>query len=285
MFEITSKMKLLIVLALVVASVSSANLDFIAQSVFPKGRIINGHEAAKAEAPYIVSLKSDTHFCAGSIIEEHWVLTAAHCLIYDSFEVVAGLHERDNESNAQIRNVSSTDVQLIHEKYEGSVAPYDIGLIYIAEAFDLKTLGDGDSANVAAINLPSGEYAPTEKATLYGWGRDMYGDTPNTLQTLDVDIIGYTECKDAFPIELGSRVDSSTNICSFTPNTLDGACNGDSGGPLVRCTSDGAELIGIVSWGFIPCTTQYPSVYTMTSAYNDWIQETIANFDSTKISN
>ncbi|XP_065357026.1 lectizyme-like [Calliphora vicina] len=278
-------MKLLIVFALTVASVSAANLDFIAQSVLPKGRILNGHEAAKAEAPYIVSLKGDTHFCAGSIIDEHWVLTAAHCLIYDSFEIVAGLHERDDESNVQIRKVSGEDVQLIHDKFMGTVAPYDIGLIYIEEAFDLKTLRDDDSPTVAKINLPSGEYAPTDKATLYGWGRDKNGDTPNTLQTLDVDIIGYTECKDAFPIELGSQVDSSSNICSFTPNTIDGACNGDSGGPLVRCTSDGTELIGIVSWGFIPCTTEYPSVYTMTSAYNDWIQETIANFESAKISN
>ncbi|XP_065357205.1 lectizyme-like [Calliphora vicina] len=275
-------MKLLIVLALAVATVSSASLDFVSKPGFPEGRIINGQEAAKGEAPFIVSLKSGSHFCGGSIIDEHWVLTAAHCLIYNNFQVVAGLHQRNDESDVQIRQVSGKANQFVHEKYGGGVGPNDIGLIYIAEPFDLNALARDGSAPVAKINLPSGKYEQTGNGKLYGWGRNNAGVLPNTLQTLDADIIGYTQCKAALP---SSAPIDPVNICSYTAGTTDGACNGDSGGPLVRWTAAGAEIVGIVSWGYTPCaTSKYPSVYTMTSAYNDWIQNTIANLNAADMS-
>lgn len=276
-------MKLFIVLALAVVAVRSASLDFIAQPGFPEGRIINGQEAAKGEAPYMVSLKGSSHFCGGSIIDEHWVLTAGHCLIYDSFQVVAGLYKRNDESDVQIRNVPSKDYQFVHEKYGKGVGPNDIGLIYIAEPFDLNALSRDSSAPVGKINLPSGKYEQTGKGKLFGWGRDNSGASPNTLQKLYADIIGYSQCKSALPSD--APLDP-LNICSYTAGATDGACNGDSGSPLMRNTEDGAEIVGIVSWGYRPCaSTSYPSVYTMVSAFIGWIQGTIYNFNANNISN
>lgn len=54
---------------------------------------------------------------------------------------------------------------------------------------------------------------------------------------------------------------------------------GDSGGPLIKVKEDGKkEVIGIVSWGIIPCgTTGAPSVYTKVSSYNQWIHDIMAN--------
>lgn len=43
-------------------------------------------EATPHSAPYVVSIQMMTpdqglvHYCAGTIINEHWILTAAHCL-------------------------------------------------------------------------------------------------------------------------------------------------------------------------------------------------------------
>jgi len=78
-----------VIFALALASVSAISVP---QPGFPEGRIINGYEAAKGEAPYIVSLQttSNSHFCAGSLLDEVTIVTAAHCLTYNQGSIRHG---------------------------------------------------------------------------------------------------------------------------------------------------------------------------------------------------
>ncbi|XP_055921672.1 lectizyme-like [Eupeodes corollae] len=234
---------------------------------FPTGDIINGHEAEPHSAPYIVSLKTSSHFCAGSIISENLVVTAAHCLENKKFDVIAGLHNRLNQTGAAVRRALLSQSRK-HALYSGGVGPYDIGLIKIDPPFKFN-------ATVNKIQLPKAGSNHSGEGTLFGWGRVKRASLPNNLQTVDTLIIGYSECKKDLPA--GAPI-HPTNICSNSnKNNTTGisACNGDSGGPLVQYGKGGkTQLIGIVSWGYVPCGAKnQPSVYTHTSAHIDWINK------------
>lgn len=43
-------------------------------------RIVGGEDSMDAEWPWVVSIrKNGTHHCAGSLLTNRWVVTAAHC--------------------------------------------------------------------------------------------------------------------------------------------------------------------------------------------------------------
>lgn len=46
-----------------------------------EGRIVGGDDASPGQFPYQISLRiKDSHTCGGSIIDNEWILTAAHCV-------------------------------------------------------------------------------------------------------------------------------------------------------------------------------------------------------------
>ncbi|XP_022223763.2 lectizyme-like [Drosophila obscura] len=269
-----------VLLALAVAAVSAHTIAAQPSPGFPEGRIINGYEAQPGEAPYIVSLQTTagTFFCAASIIRADVLLTAAHCLTKDALQAVAAGHSRSHPEDTQVREVSSSR-QLSHEGYTGKAGPCDIALLFLDTPFDLNAISRDGSAPVASIALPPKKLEGSARGTLYGWGKDGSKGLPNTLQKLDVDILDYESCIAAMPAD-SNVVDS--NVCTHKAGTPDGACNGDSGGPLISRASDGsAYQVGVVSWGYIPCSlTKYPSVYTSVYSFASWINAHINDYSN-----
>uniref|UniRef100_T1GKZ0 Peptidase S1 domain-containing protein n=1 Tax=Megaselia scalaris TaxID=36166 RepID=T1GKZ0_MEGSC len=165
-----------------------------------------------------------------------------------------------------------------HPNFAGGAGPNDIGLIYIEQPFYFN-LPLTVAAPVAQITLANASFVLSGNGTVYGWGTMQSGYMADTLQKLDTSVLDYNDCKAYLPALAPL---TPVNICCFGNGTgiYEGACNGDSGGPLVQTVSAGPVLIGVVSWGYVPCeTSPYPSVYTATSVYKDWIDNITASFN------
>ncbi|XP_015176246.1 PREDICTED: transmembrane protease serine 9-like [Polistes dominula] len=243
-------------------------------------RITGGSNANQNEFPYQVSLQWGLtssklkHFCGGSILNERWILTAGHCVLavpsIGSFVVKAGKHNIANtESGEQQRLVIK---QIVHENYRGGVNPYDIALLKLNAPLNLNSI-------VSPIKLPKSGSIPSGNSILSGWGSvstSSIAQMPDILQKATLPLIDINTCRQALNNVVGTTPIHETNVCTGPLTGGYSACSGDSGGPLAIKSGSNSEIIGVVSWGIIPCGTRgAPSVYTRVSAFNSWIENKI----------
>lgn len=157
----------------------------------------------------------------------------------------------------------------IHENYEGGVAPHDIALVELDTPFVFDEF-------VQPIDVPTPGYVSSGVATVTGWGSTSNTSAqtlPDILQTISLPIIPLEECKELMT-SLGIYLVGPTNLCTGPLTGNESVCSGDSGGPLVQ----DEKVIGVVSWGFVPCgSVDRPAVFVTVSEYVDWINETIAS--------
>ncbi|KAF2904496.1 hypothetical protein ILUMI_01679 [Ignelater luminosus] len=239
-------------------------------------RIIGGHRANIKDYPFMAYLAKTAaadwgNFRGGaSIVSSHWALTAAHCMLFISdYEIEEGrAFVRGNTSFWKWNYTEHMIVKsIVHELYDTYTNDYDIALLKVDSAFDGKyerpiPLVDSDY-----------EYDVGSEVTALGWGTTDadIGSVSDELNYVDVHIIDHGKCHDLLGGESTLQL-TDRMVCAMAPGK--DACVYDSGGPLIQ----NGLLIGIVSWGPIPCADPTePGVYTKVSYFSSWIRRTMTS--------
>nr|XP_017007304.2 melanization protease 1 [Drosophila takahashii] len=254
-------------------------------------RIAKGIAAEANEFPWMAKLlyldRSTSQIvssCAGSLINNRYVLTAAHCVSampvnLDLQSVGLGGHNIENtpENISQCTDlrIRCTDPYLVidveelfvHEQYgRGSLEMYQNDIALLRLKMPVRF-----SAGIKPICLLQNELSSTiTKFKIAGWGTE--GDV---LKHGDIITVNSNRCDRMFR---NVRVNSELQICAGSPRGVD-TCRGDSGGPLM-VTDMGPNYTeftyqaGIASYGYVHCgRTNMPAVYTRTKAFLNWIKD------------
>ncbi|XP_076179602.1 chymotrypsin-2-like [Ptiloglossa arizonensis] len=226
-------------------------------------KIIDGVVAKPGEIPYQVSLQTvdaSRHFCGGSVLNEYYVITAAHCVQrqVDEIKVIAGTVDLTKPNSEYF--ISKIH---IHEKYDSNDTWInDIALIEVKTPF-VK------SALISFVPMPSSDEVvkTNDPAIVSGFGLLSYpGNRTNLLHWVNITIASQEYCKEVYA---RSQHIYPTHLCAYDPNAVRGHCKGDSGGPLMVH----GKLAGLVSWSHNCANVIYPSVYTRVVSYLDWIKK------------
>ncbi|XP_060770689.1 chymotrypsin A-like [Neoarius graeffei] len=230
-------------------------------------RIVNGETTVPHSWPWQVSLQDSTgfHFCGGSLVNEYWVVTAAHCSVRTSHLVILGEHNRasNSESIQTIRVAKS----IRHPNYNPYTINNDVAVIKLASPARL-----GPRVSPVCLAATTDSFPGGMRCVTTGWGLTRYNaaDTPSLLQQAALPLLTNTNCERYW----GNKI-TSLMICAGASGAS--SCMGDSGGPLV-CQKSGAwTLVGIVSWGSGMCSTSTPGVYARVTQLRSWIDQTIAS--------
>jgi secreted trypsin-like serine protease len=230
--------------------------------------IIGGAPAGPTEAPWQAQInRNGNHWCGGSLLNERWVLTAAHCAegqAAGSFQVNLGVRRRSVPTPAvQSRSVRRI---IIHPDFDTpSALDHDVALLELSSAVTFTR-----EVQPIALSRPT---APVgSPAFVTGFGQFAPGSVASdVLKSATLPIQDTATCN-APGSPLGLEVTDSM-VCAGFIGGEQGGCHGDSGGPLVMASSgfsQGWELVGVVSWGVGYVCNSY-TVFSRVSALRDWI--------------
>ncbi|XP_034029907.1 anionic trypsin-1-like [Thalassophryne amazonica] len=226
-------------------------------------RIVGGYECTPNTQTWQVSLSIGYHFCAGSLINDQWIISAAQCWKnpYSQIAILGEHHLWNYEGKEQYIAV---DAIYWHEKYDYQTMDYDIMLMKLAHPVIINDY-------VAPVALPSACPKPGDICEVSGWG-SVYADGslyPYALHCVEVPIVSDADCEAIYPGRITNQM-----LCAGHKEGGKDACQGDGGSGLV-CNK---ELQGIVSWGNGCALPDSPGVYTKICSLMPWIKETLTKY-------
>ncbi|CAL8396029.1 unnamed protein product [Boreogadus saida] len=214
------------------------------------GKIIGGRPAVPHSRPYMVLLEMKTleepsKFCAGFLISDEFVLTAAHCEARNTY-VHLGLHKLippPTREGIRVRRA------IPHKEFNNKTGYNDLMLLQLMEKVNF-------TENVRPINLASRSDHLPQRCIVSGWGFTSKDNQNLARELMEVNL---TLAKDTSCLEPHAF---------FSLGEI-GPSHGDSGGPLV---CEGEVAYGVVSRANKSCPPYKYKVFIKIPDYLGWIE-------------
>ncbi|XP_053669192.1 CLIP domain-containing serine protease B4-like [Anopheles marshallii] len=253
-------------------------------------RVIGGKDTKINEFPWTALIefrKLDGSFgfgCGGSLINERYIVTAAHCIEripagWKVHRVRLGEWDLSTANDCQDGFCSKAPIDLeiekivVHSNYDPEDHSYknDIALIRFTRSVQYS-----ETVRPICLQLSASvRYLDHVGFSSYaaGWGETKIAIASQVKLMVELNVTSWQECASFY--EENRILLNTKQMCAGGVYGKD-TCSGDSGGPLMRQIAGAWYLIGVISFGSGWCgVPDEPGVYTNVAEYVDWIRNNV----------
>ncbi|XP_009702103.1 PREDICTED: coagulation factor X-like [Cariama cristata] len=211
---------------------------------------------------------NDEWFCAGTILNEYFILSAAHCINHSKvLQVLVGMVDKEKEEPS--RAMHRVEKVIAHAEFDAETFNNDIALLKLEEPITF-------SEDVVPACLPEEDFANDVLMSqafgiVSGFGVMFEHTEPvKRMKVLQIPYVDRDTCK----LALRNAVTENMFCAGYDKDGKD-VCQGDGGGPHVTRYNGTYFVTGIISWGEGCGKPGKYGVYTNLSKLLPWVRSVL----------